>query len=252
MAKLLRRIKTKGKKILKAVLPASMKYKMGTPSVGQVDFGDLRRLKPIDPSFGFSRGKVIDRYYIEKFLTAYAGDIQGRVLELGDSSYTKRFGGDKVTRSDVLHYVEGNPKATMVGDLTKADNIDSNIFDCIILTQSLQMIYDLRSAIKHLHRILKPNGVLLVTSHGTSKICRVLGIDPWGEYWRFTAQSSQLLFEEFFRPGNVEVVPYGNVLTAISFLHGLAAQELTTEELDYSDPKFEVLIGVRAAKSVNI
>src|SRR3989338_3494203 len=111
------------------------------------------------------------------------------------------------------------------------------------------MIYDIRAAIKNLHSILKPNGVLLVTSLGTSKICRVLGVDPWGEYWRFTAQSSKIMFEEIFKPGNVKVIPYGNVLTAISFLHGLASQELTKEELDYNDPKYEVLVGVRALKS---
>ena len=253
MAQLFKKIKSKSKEVLKASLPAFIKRKMGMlPPVGKVDFGDLRRLQPIDPNFGFSRGEVIDRYYIEKFLTAHAQDIHGRVLELGDNSYTTKFGGKRVTRSDVLHYTAGNPQATIVADLTKAENINPNIFDCIIITQSLQMIYDVRSALKHLHRILKPNGVLLATSHGTSKICRILGIDPWGEYWRFTAQSSQIMFEEFFKPGNVKVAPYGNVLTAISFLQGLAAQDLTKEELDYNDPRYEVLIGVRAVKSVNV
>src|SRR3989338_4745725 len=144
MAQFLRKIKSKVKKILRAVLPGASHYKMGIPSVGQIDFGDLRRLKPIDSKFGFSRGQVIDRYYIEKFLADHAKDIQGRVLELGDSYYTKKFGGKNVAHADVLHYTEGNPQATIVGDLTKADNIDSNIFDCIILTQSLPMLYDLR------------------------------------------------------------------------------------------------------------
>lgn len=248
MIKFFRKLNVKGGKIFKAFLPESIRSGLDAPSTGQVDFGDLRRLKPVDPNFGFKRGKVIDRYYIEKFLAANAKDIKGRVLELGDNSYTVKFGGDKVTKSDVLHYVAGNPNATIIGDLTKADNIESNIFDCIILTQSLQMIYDFRSAVKHLHRILKPNGVLLVTTHGTSKICRVLGVDSWGEYWRFTAQSSKILFEEFFNAGHVQVTSYGNVLAAVSFLHGISAQELTAAEMDYNDPKFEVLIGIRAQK----
>ncbi len=248
---LFKKIKSKCGKIVKAILPCSVRDETSVPPAGQVDFGDLRRLQPIDKNFGFSRGKVIDRYYIDQFLTAHAKDIRGRVLELGDNSYTTKFGGKNVTRSDVLHYTEGNPQATIVGDLTKADNIDSNIFDCIILTQSLQMIYDFRSALKNLYRILKPNGVLLVTSHGTSKICRILGIDPWGEYWRFTAQSSQIMFEEFFKPGNVKVTSYGNVLAAVSFLHGLASEDLTKEELDYHDQRYEVLVGVRAVKPVN-
>jgi len=41
------------------------------------------------------------------------------------------------------------------------------------------------------------------------------------------------------------------VLTAIAFLHGLAAEELRREELDYCDPDYEVLLTVRAAKSLN-
>jgi hypothetical protein len=46
----------------------------------------------------------------------------------------------------------------------------------------------------------------------------------------------------------VKAVAYGNVLAAVAFLHGLAAQELTPAELDYEDADFEVLIGVRAVK----
>ena len=41
---------------------------------------------------------------------------------------------------------------------------------------------------------------------------------------------------------------YGNILTAIAFLHGMAAEELQKEELDYFDQAYEVLITVRALK----
>jgi hypothetical protein len=41
---------------------------------------------------------------------------------------------------------------------------------------------------------------------------------------------------------------YGNVLTAIALLHGLAAEELRQEELDYFDPDYEILVTVRAVK----
>ena len=89
-----------------------------SPPVGRVSFGNLRRVTPISREFGFDRGLPVDRYYIENFLTHHADDIRGRVLEIGDNSYTRRFGGDHVTKSDVLHVVEGNPQATIVGDLT--------------------------------------------------------------------------------------------------------------------------------------
>jgi hypothetical protein len=54
------------------------------------------------------------------------------------------------------------------------------------------------------------------------------------------------LFAEIFPDADVEVVTYGNVLGALGYLHGLATEELTAEELDYHDPDFEVIVGVRA------
>ncbi len=77
----------------------------------------------------------MDRYYIEAFLAAHASDVRGHVLEVGDDAYTRRFGAGEVTRSDVLHVGEGNPQATIVGDLTHAEHIPSGAFDCVILTR---------------------------------------------------------------------------------------------------------------------
>src|SRR5262249_51767928 len=47
-----------------------------------LDLGDLRRLTPIDPNWGFERGTPIDRVYVERFVGEHAGDIRGRVLEI--------------------------------------------------------------------------------------------------------------------------------------------------------------------------
>ena len=105
---------------------------------GRVRFGNLRRLEPVSTSFGFDRGTPIDRYYIERFLAAHADDIHGRVLEFGDARYTRAFGGERVTRSDVLDLVPSNPNATIVADLTRADDVASDSFDCIVCTQTLQ------------------------------------------------------------------------------------------------------------------
>jgi hypothetical protein len=119
----------------------------------------------------------------------------------------------------------------------------------VIFTQSLQMIYDMKAALTTLHRILKPGGTVLMTTAGIAKIGRRLGRDDWGEYWRLTAQGCEALFAETFPGAKVEITPYGNVLSATAFLHGLAVEELTPEELDYVDPDFEVIVGVRATKA---
>jgi SAM-dependent methyltransferase len=213
-----------------------------------VRFGNLRRVTPISPLFGFDRGLPIDRYYIERFLSAYTLDIQGHVLEIGQDTYTRQYGGDRVTRSDVLHVMEGNPKATIIADLTDADHISSDTFDCIILTQTLQMIYDVRAALKTLYRMLIPGGVVLATFSGISQISRY-DMDRWGEYWRLTNASARRLFGDVFGADNVTVTNYGNVLAACAFLHGLAAHELKRKELDYYDEDYQVIIAIRAFKN---
>jgi len=213
----------------------------------KVDFGNLRRLTPISSVFGYDRGQPGRRYYIDNFLTRHAQDVHGHVLEIGNDTYTQKFGAGRVEKLDVLHVTEGNPKATIVADLTRADHIRSDTFDCIIFTQTLQCIYDVQAAIQMLYRILKPGGILLATFPGISQISRY-DMDRWGDYWRFTTLSAKRLFEEVFLPENVEVDAYGNVLAAIAFLHGLAGEELRRRELDYHDPDYEVLVTVRAVK----
>jgi glycosyltransferase involved in cell wall biosynthesis/SAM-dependent methyltransferase len=238
------------KSLVPTSVPSSLQFWLRRhptgPRVGRVRFGSLRRLRPISRTFGRDRGLPIDRYYIERFLSAHAAVIQGHVLEIGDDTYTRRFGGEQVTKRDVLHISEGNLDATIVGDLTCADFIPSDTFDCVILTQTLHLIYDVRAALKTVYRIMKPGGVLLATLPGISQMSK----DCWREYWcwSFTHVSARRLFEEFFPTANVSVEVSGNVLAAIAFLHGLAAEELRQEELDYRDSHYEVSIMVRAFK----
>jgi SAM-dependent methyltransferase len=207
-------------------------------------FGPLRQLRPVSRDFGYRRGYPVDRYYIERFLESNRPFIRGRVLEIGDREYTERF-GSAVEISDVLHVDATNPCATIVGDLSNAGHVPSDIFDCIICTQTLHLIYDFHNAIDTLHRILKPGGVLLVTVPGVSQI----SIDEWRHtwYWSFSTRSARLMFGRLFGE-NMEIGAYGNVLIASAFLHGLALCEMRQEELDYTDPQYEVIVHVKAVK----
>jgi SAM-dependent methyltransferase len=166
------------------------------------------------------------------------------VLELLNSDYTRRF-GNGVERSDVLDIDEGNPKATIVADLAAADEIRSETFDCFILTQTLQFIPDVHAAVGHAHRIVKPGGTVLCTVPAVSRIARRT---LESEYWRFTAAGCALLFGESFGEGQVRVESCGNVLAAIAFLAGMAAEELTARELEERDPFFPMLITVCARR----
>jgi SAM-dependent methyltransferase len=171
------------------------------------------------------------------------------VLEIGDDSYTRKFGGDRVRIRDVLHVAEGNPSATIVGDLTCADHIPSARFDCLILTQTLHFVYDFRLAVRTIYRILKPGGVVLVTFPGISQISNDQWADSW--FWSFTTLSAQRIFGEVFPKRNIKVEAFGNVLAAVAFLEGISFDELTKEELNHSDRCYELLITVRAVKPTN-
>jgi hypothetical protein len=204
-----------------------------------------RRRRPLGDYY--ERGLPIDRYYIEGFLERHRADVRGRVLEVGDAVYTLRFGSDRVTRSDVLHVEPGNPEATIVGNLETGENIPAEAFDCFIATQLYPFIYDARTAIANSRKALAPGGVLLATLPSISQISRY-DMEHFGDFWRFTDASARRLFGDTFGSENIEVKPFGNVLSACAFLYGLGADELTPEELDDLDADYPVTVTVRAVK----
>jgi SAM-dependent methyltransferase len=204
------------------------------------------RLAPVSAHWGFDRGTPVDRYYIERFVAAHRGDIRGRVVEMYDSGYTDRF-GTGVTRRDVLDLDQGNPHATIVTDLAAADSVADDTFDCFILTQTLQFILDVPAALRHVHRMLRPGGVALVTVPAVSRLAPGYGLER--DYWRFTPASCAALFASAFGSGAAEVRGQGNVRTAIAFLAGLAREELPRAALEAQDDFFPVIVTVRAVKT---
>lgn len=200
-------------------------------------------MTPISRDWGFDRGLPIDRLYLERFMEAHRGDIKGRVLEVANNDYTIRFGGEQVSRSDILHPCKGNPRATIIADLSVRDPRLDGTFDCIICTQTLQLIYDFRSAVTQLHHWLKPGGVALVSVPGISQISRE-DMEKTGDYWRFTGAAVRRMFSE----EALEVDVLGNVLAATAFLHGIAADEFDARELFERDPQFHMLTTVRAVR----
>jgi SAM-dependent methyltransferase len=206
----------------------------------------LRRRMPVSPYWGFDRGTPVDRYYIEHFLREHGGDIRGIVLEVQDRLYTTRF-GTGVEQSDVLDIDAGNPAATIVADLARADNIAADTFDCFVLTQTLQLVYDVQAAIAHCHRILRPGGVLLATVPAASRV--VGNPDEPLDYWRFTTSGCRRLFGERFGQQNVSVQALGSMAAVVAFLYGMAREEIPRRRLDLHDPRFPLIVAVRAVKS---
>jgi SAM-dependent methyltransferase len=217
-----------------------------TIRTGAVRLGDLGRTTPVSNDWGLDRGTPVDRVYIDGFLERHASDVRGRVLEVGTDFYTLRYGGDEVVVSDVLHVTDGAPGATIIADLASAEHIPSDLFDCIILTQTLQYIYETRAALATLRRILRPGGVLLATFPGIAQIDT--HASEYHTHWSFTSRSARRLFSESFAPAATQIDAHGNVLVAIAFLHGLAAEELTPADFAARDEAYELIITARAVK----
>jgi SAM-dependent methyltransferase len=209
--------------------------------------GSLGSTAPVDANFGYGRGTPIDRYYIEQFLDRHAGDITGHALEVGDASYCIRF-GTGIARQDVLHVSPENSHATIIGDLAQDDVLPASSFDCIVLTQTLHLIYDMPKAVEQLHRALKPGGVALVTVPGITSIDTGEWGDSW--YWALTRHSATRLFGEAFGASQIEVDVRGNVYAATTFLQGLALEEVDRGKLDVVDQAYPVVVSVRAVRAV--
>src|SRR5690606_12121592 len=144
-------------------------------------------------------------------------DVRGRAIEIGEDTYTRRFGGARVTVRDVLHVKPGNPAATFVDDLSTAASLPSEAFDCAIVTQTLHLIWDVAAALRNLPRLPRPGGILLPTFPGITQVDQ----GQWGAtwYWAFTLKSTQRLFTEAFPDDEVAIECHGNVLAATALLY---------------------------------
>lgn len=217
------------------------------PSAPQgLDLGSFQRTSPLAHDWGYSRGTPADRPLIERFLAAHRDDIRGRVLEVQEDDYTRRFGGPKVTTSDVLDVNAANTRATVFADLRDAGNIADEAFDCIILTQTLHFIDDMEAVVRECFRILRPGGTLLATLPCSSRVCLEYGPDH--DYWRVTDGAVRALAARTFPPSAISSVAIGNPLVNAAFTFGLAGEDLPSEAWSDDDPYFPSIIGLRAIK----
>ncbi len=198
---------------------------------------------PDEPSgrmFGLDRGNAVDRYYIERFLETNQGLIRGDCLEIAEDTYTKRYGGNRVSRSYVLH-INGWGHHAVKGNLATGEGIAEGVCDCAIITQTLMFIYDIQNAAKNIHRMLKKDGTALITVSGISQISRY-DADNWGSFYSFHEDGVKALFEPLFGKENVRVESYGNVKTAVAMLYGMCREDLDLEDFKKNDRDYPVII----------
>lgn len=205
-----------------------------------------RGTEPVSRSFGVDRGTPIDRYYIEEFLYDNRASIRGTCLEIGGDTYITRYGGENVSRYDVLDVDATNAHATIHGDLRRLDAVPSDAYDCVILTQVLQYIDDLPSALGHIARILAPRGVLLATVPSMQRMDPFAPADS--EHWRMTPAGARYLLEQHFPSDAIAIAPWGNARVGMASWLGMAQEDLTRGQLAYRDPDFPCGVTMKAVK----
>lgn len=202
-------------------------------------------LAPISRRFGAEFGTPIDRVYIRDFIEKNKRDITGDIIEIGDLRYSKEFAHD-VNKMRVLH-VDGIGENAIKGNLETGEGIEVNSADCLICTQTIQHIKNPDKVIDNIYKLLKPNGVALISNGFLTEISSY-SYRNWGEYWRFSDQGIRSMLQKRFADDRIAVIPYGNVKTALAIQYGVCAEILSKEDFEFNDVQYQVTVCARVQK----
>jgi SAM-dependent methyltransferase len=210
----------------------------------------LRRLHPL--ADGRQRGTPVIRYYWDRFLDRHRADIRGHALEIGATLSLQRLGGPAVTRADALD-LAARDGITIVADISRADALHADTYDCIVVPFTMHLIYDLDAAMHHLVRILKPGGVLLVNFpcvdyYFPRGLDMGTGAALFVHWWFTPLQVQNLLRRQGLDDGNFVLVSDGNLFARVAYQMNLPVEELGAEERDFRDEGHPLVIGARVVK----
>ena len=210
-----------------------------TIPIGAVDFGDFRRQLPICPQFGNSRGRSIDRYYLDRFVETVRSDVKGVTLEIG---------GRKVNRelynfTNVTSYLAMDLTGVdldIVGDAHDPQAVAEASLDSVVLFNVLEHCERPWIVADNIYRWLKPGGQVFCMVPNAQRMHRVPK-----DYWRIFPDALDSLFARFPRR---KLYVYGNPLTTLSAYYGIAANELSRDELDHYHENYPVANCIHAHK----
>jgi len=118
----------------------------------------------------FARGKLID---------LGCGDMPFRHLIV-----------DRISSYESLDFYPRTPEVTYVGDIQDMSMIDAETYDTAICLEVLEHVPDPFQAVREIHRILKPGGILIVSVPHLSRLH-----DEPHDYYRFTRHGMKYLLE---------------------------------------------------------
>ena len=210
------------------------------PSVHHLQWGDLRRRFPVDANYGFGRGTPIDRFYLDIFLRKIKKNVCGKILEIGADQ--KRLDLKKYkpgARFDSLD-IEGKSKPTFTANAEVQSILKPRSYDSILAFNVLGHCRNPFSVTKNMHTWLRPGGIAFCAVSSSQRVGRCPE-----DCWKIQPDGLRALFSNFRK---IQIISYGNLTTTIGALQGLAAEELSKEELLDHHPDYPVLSCVIAEK----
>lgn len=204
-----------------------------------LDWGSFRRTTPVSANWGFERGTPIDRHYADRFFSARRELISGLVLEVQRDEFSSRY-GDRIERVDTVDFVD-TWKPTFLCDLGQPGTVLPEArYDCVMVPFTLHVIDGVEHAMRQLFRALKPGGVMLCT------MSAFVPLEPPGDhdYWHLPAPGWAELAKRTAPAAKYRAISYGNPLSALAAIMGLASEELIPAELDVVDARFPVMVGL--------
>jgi len=151
------------------------------------------------------------RHLLDSFLNNHKEYINGNVLDIGGRKENKR-GSFIPPTKNVKQWVYLNPNPDEFPDIIASSEnmpIENDSVDTVIFTEVLEYIDDPRESIKEIYRVLRKEGVAIIT---TPFLYPVHGDDKFDKL-RFTKSYLMDLFQEKF--SIIKIEPMGSVGSVI-------------------------------------
>lgn len=127
------------------------------------------------------------RYQLLELITKHASYVRGKTLDVGCGPVARYQRLFKNCTEYIKMDIESGENVDVVG-FAEAIPFPDSSFDSLVCTETIQDVFDLQKAFSEFNRVLRKDGILMVSSASIFK-----QHDSSNDYWRFTQHSFRKL-----------------------------------------------------------